>query len=54
MTDDMIAKARVLLPSHSISDIARHLKVSRTTIYAHMGQIRGMEELRARGPSFTA
>jgi biotin operon repressor len=42
MTDDMIAKARVLLPSHSISDIARHLKVSRTTIYAHMGQIRGM------------
>ena len=41
MTDDMIAKARALLPSHSISDIARHLKVSRTTIYAHMGQIRG-------------
>ena len=41
MTDDMIAKARLLLPSHSISDIARHLKVSRTTIYAHMGQIRG-------------
>jgi DNA-binding CsgD family transcriptional regulator len=49
MTDDMIAKARVLLPSHSISDIARHLKVSRTTIYAHMGQIRGTRELRARG-----
>jgi DNA-binding CsgD family transcriptional regulator len=44
MTDDMIAKARLLLPSHSISDIARHLKVSRTTIYAHMGQIRGMGE----------
>jgi DNA-binding CsgD family transcriptional regulator len=41
MTDDMIAKARLLLPSHSISDIARHLEVSRTTIYAHMGQIRG-------------
>jgi DNA-binding CsgD family transcriptional regulator len=40
MTDDMIDKARVLLPSHSISHIARHLKVSRTTIYAHMGQIR--------------
>jgi DNA-binding CsgD family transcriptional regulator len=42
MTDDMIAKARLLLPSYSISDIARHLKVSRTTIYAHMGQIRGI------------
>jgi DNA-binding CsgD family transcriptional regulator len=50
MTDDMIAKARVLLLSYSISDIARHLKVSRTTIYAHMGQIRGMGELHARGP----
>ena len=41
MTDDMIAKARLLLASHSISDIARHLGVSKTTIYAHMGQIRG-------------
>jgi DNA-binding CsgD family transcriptional regulator len=50
MTDDMIAKARLLLSSHSISDIARHLKVSRTTIYAHMGQIQGMGELRPRGP----
>jgi DNA-binding CsgD family transcriptional regulator len=52
MTDDIIAKARLLLPSHSISDIARHLKVSRTTIYAHMGQIRGTGELRARGPPY--
>jgi DNA-binding CsgD family transcriptional regulator len=52
MTDDMIAKARLLLPSLSISDIARHLKVSRTTIYAHMGRIRGRTgELRTRGPS---
>lgn len=50
MTDDMIAKVRLLLPSHSISDIARHLQVSRTTIYAHMELIRGMGELRARGP----
>jgi DNA-binding CsgD family transcriptional regulator len=51
MTDDMIAKARLLLPSHSISDIARHLKVSRTTIHAHMGQIQGrIGELRTRGP----
>lgn len=41
MTEDMIAKAHLLLSSHSISDIARHLKVSRTTIYAHLGQIRG-------------
>jgi DNA-binding CsgD family transcriptional regulator len=49
MTDDMIAKARLLLPSHSISDIARHLKVSRTTIYVHMGQIRGTGELRSTG-----
>jgi DNA-binding CsgD family transcriptional regulator len=48
MTDDMIAKARLLQPSHSISDIARHLKVSRTTIYAHLGQIRGTGELRER------
>jgi DNA-binding CsgD family transcriptional regulator len=50
MTEDVIAKARLMLPSHSISDIARHLEVSRTTIYAHMGQIQGMGELRAPGP----
>jgi DNA-binding CsgD family transcriptional regulator len=50
MTEDMIAKARLMLDSHSISDIARHLKVSRTTIYAHMGQIHEMGELRALGP----
>jgi len=48
MTGDMIAKARLLLSSHSISDIARHLKVSRTTVYAHLGQIRGTGELRER------
>jgi DNA-binding CsgD family transcriptional regulator len=41
MTDDMIAKARLLLPSYSISDVARHLGVSRTTIYVHMQEIKG-------------
>lgn len=40
MTDDMIAKARLMLPSYSISDIARKLGVSRTTLYAHMGKIK--------------
>jgi DNA-binding CsgD family transcriptional regulator len=40
MTDDMIAKARLLLSSHTISDIARTLGVSRTTLYAHMKEIR--------------
>jgi DNA-binding CsgD family transcriptional regulator len=41
MTDEMIAKARLLLPSYSISDVARHLGVSRTTIYVHMQEIKG-------------
>lgn len=40
MTDDTIAEARLLLSSHTISDIARKLGVSRTTLYAHMGEIR--------------
>jgi DNA-binding CsgD family transcriptional regulator len=41
MTDEMIAKARLLLPSYPISDVARHLGVSRTTIYVHMQEIKG-------------
>jgi DNA-binding CsgD family transcriptional regulator len=40
MTDDMIAQARLLLSSHTISAIARKFGISRTTLYAHMSEIR--------------
>jgi DNA-binding CsgD family transcriptional regulator len=49
MTDDMVAKARLLLYSHSISDIARNLGVGRTTIYAHMNEIQGKGSWGATG-----
>ena len=45
----MIAKARLLLYSYSISDIARNLGVGRTTIYAHMNEIQGKGSLGATG-----
>jgi predicted transcriptional regulator len=41
MTDDMIAKARLLMPSYSISDVAHHLGVSRATIYVHIAGNKG-------------
>lgn len=41
MTEATIAAAREMLPSHSISEIARKLGVGRTTLHAHMKEIRG-------------
>lgn len=41
MTPERIAEARKLLRDHQITQIARQLGVSRTTIYSHMGAITG-------------
>lgn len=40
MTDQLIAAARDLLSAQSVAAVARALGVSRTTLYAHMDQIR--------------
>ena len=39
MTPERVAEARQLLPTHSMTDIARKLGVSRATLYAHRGEI---------------
>jgi DNA-binding CsgD family transcriptional regulator len=41
MTPERVAEARQLLPTHSMTDIARKLGVSRATLYAHRGEIAG-------------
>lgn len=40
MTDQLIAAARDLLSAHPVAVVARKLGVSRTTLYAHMDDIR--------------
>jgi DNA invertase Pin-like site-specific DNA recombinase len=40
MTDQLIAAARELLAAHTVAAVARKLGVSRTTLYAHMDEIR--------------
>jgi transposase-like protein len=40
MTASRLAQARELLGSHTITDIATKLGVSRRTLYAHMRRIR--------------
>jgi DNA-binding CsgD family transcriptional regulator len=39
MTPDRITAARRLLPTHSVTDTARRLGVSRSTLYAHLAEI---------------
>ena len=39
MTPERVAEARELLPTHSMTDIARKLGVSRATLYAHRREI---------------
>lgn len=39
MSADKVAAARALLPEESIASIARQIGVSRSTLYAHMGEV---------------
>jgi DNA-binding CsgD family transcriptional regulator len=43
MTASRLARARELLGSHTITEIAAKLGVSRRTLYAHMRQVRDVE-----------
>ncbi len=49
MTPERVAEARQLLPTHSMTDIARKLGVSRATLYAHRGEIAGTGAAGAQG-----